>query len=94
MGSDVELLMRNPTMDLASLAIHKGDASHQSPSINPRSNMNIIVCRKGGRGSRNFREKSISKSLAFSLDGELGDIPIISIDTRALRESFPTTGVY
>ena len=89
-GSDLDALLGNPMLDMATLTVFDKGLSKPFPHISPDSTSNITVRKTNKKGSRHFRGRLRKKSLFQGDLHDLHDVPITTIgDIRGLREGSP-----
>ena len=89
-GSDLDALLGNPMLDMATLTVFDKGLSKPFPHISPKSTSNITVRKTNTNGLRNFRGWLRTKSLFQGDLHDLHDVPITTIgDIRGLRVSIP-----
>lgn len=89
-GNDLDSILHNPMLDLATLTVFDKVPPKSQPSISMASASNITVRKTSKSSSRHFRGRHKSKSLFEGELIDLRDVPIsVMDDFRALRESSP-----
>lgn len=93
MGSDLELLLLDPRINLVPLTMDRGNLSSSPVKISPSSKSNVTIRR--GKGRPRIKKRSISsKSQEGNMaEGNFRDIPITQALDRVLRALDSSWGV-
>lgn len=91
-GSDLDLLLLDPGIDLVPLTMDRGLNSSPPMMISPSSKSNVTIRRGKGRPRIKKRSISMQPHEGFLADGNFRDIPVTQALSRVLRVVEPSMG--